>query len=118
METSVCASCKEEVVPSPPKGFWKVANVAFWVAMLLVGTAFGLIIGLNVLLVPVWCFMAGAVGVTADRASSWTCPECHAEMYPTPERAQEILAHRHRFGRRLRGDVVRRPAPAYVHRHA
>lgn len=68
------------VEPRAPRAALKILNLAFWVAMMLTSVAFGLALGLNVLLVPVWIVMGGSVGVTARRAWSWTCPECHEEM--------------------------------------
>lgn len=94
MEYARCASCKEEVVPVPPKTAWKVVSFVFWIGLLAAGTLFGCLLGLNVVLVPFWIAMAGAVGVTASRASAWTCPECHSEMAPAPELVREERARR------------------------
>jgi hypothetical protein len=69
------------VEPRAPRTPLKIVNLVFWLAMVLTATAFGLALGLNVILVPFWFFgMAGAVSVTARRAWNWTCPKCHEEM--------------------------------------
>lgn len=90
-----CRSCKGQVVPRPPKTAWKLVNVGFWIALLATGMLFGCLLGLNVVLVPVWCFMAGAVGVATHRASSWSCPKCNAELVPSAAVRDEVLAPRH-----------------------
>ncbi|MCL2723237.1 MAG: hypothetical protein FWD69_02270 [Polyangiaceae bacterium] len=89
-----CPSCKEEVMPIAPKTAWKIAVVLFWVGLLAISMLYGTLLGLNVVLVPVWCAMAGAVGVATDRATSWSCPACHAKLVPIFTTRDEAREHR------------------------
>jgi hypothetical protein len=75
-----CSSCKSDVTPVPPGTLAKLSLVGFYVASMLVSTVFSLLLGLNVILVPVAIAVGTSVGVAARRASSWTCPECKEEM--------------------------------------
>lgn len=97
MEPVACASCKQTVVPEPPSPLWMVLNVLFGIVVLLIGAVFSLILVLNIVLLPLWMvFMAGAVAVTTRRALMWRCPECHAEMFPTPAEKKRLRAARRR----------------------
>lgn len=75
-----CSSCKSNVTPVPPRTMAKLSLVGFYVAAMVVSTIFSLLLGLNVLLVPVAIAVGGAVGVAARRANSWSCPQCKEEM--------------------------------------
>jgi hypothetical protein len=87
-----CPACRTRVVPAAPKTAWKIACAVFWICALLTATAFSLLPGLNILLVPVWFGIGGAVGAAAERAYTWTCPRCHSPVTaPTPE--QLVLRH-------------------------
>jgi hypothetical protein len=89
-----CTSCKSDVVPRGPRTLWKVVTVALWVGALATSLMFSLLLGLNIVLVPLWLGIGMSVGVAARRMSSWTCPECGNELaapvagattHPTPE---------------------------------
>jgi len=58
----------------------KLSLVAFYVASLVVATIFSLLLGLNIVLVPVAIAVGCSVGVAARRASTWSCPQCKEEM--------------------------------------
>jgi hypothetical protein len=75
-----CSSCKSDVVPVRPRTLWKVLTVVFWVAALATSLVFSLLLGLNIVLVPLWLLNGMAVGVAARRMSASTCPLCNAEL--------------------------------------
>lgn len=79
-----CASCKSDVTPVPPRTMAKLSLVAFYVASLAVATAFSLLLGLNIVLVPVAVAIGCSVGVAARRANAWSCPVCKEEMAAVP----------------------------------
>ena len=83
----LCRSCKNDVTPVPPRTMAKLSLVGFYVASLLVATLFSLLLGLNIVLVPVAVAVGLSVGTAARRASSWSCPECKEEMAPAPSPA-------------------------------
>jgi hypothetical protein len=90
MERTVCTACRRRVEPVAPRTTWKVVTVLLWVATLIVGEFFGILLGLNIVLMPMWIGIALSVGVAARRASSWTCPECSEEITGyVPERERE-----------------------------
>jgi hypothetical protein len=81
-----CSSCKADVTPVPPRTTWKIMMVAFWLGALATSMMFSLLLGLNVVLVPLWLVIGMSVGIAAQRASSWSCPKCAAELAePAPE---------------------------------
>jgi hypothetical protein len=101
MSLSRCKSCKADVTPVPPRTMAKLGLVGFYVASLVVATLFSLLLGLNIVLVPVAIAVGLSVGVAARRASEWSCPQCKEEMHPAPStEAPEV-----------------RPRP-FVHAHA
>lgn len=61
----------------------KLGLVAFYVASLVVATLFSLLLGLNIVLVPVAVAVGLSVGTAARRASTWSCPQCKEEMTGT-----------------------------------
>jgi hypothetical protein len=66
-----------------------------WATSLVVAVCFSLVIGLNIVLAPAAIVIGMAVGTSARRLSSWTCPRCRAELAPRepePERALVPLA--------------------------
>lgn len=75
-----CHTCKAAVEPVAPRTIWKIGVVGFWFAAMLTATVFSLLLGLNIVLVPLWFAIGASVGVAARRASTWTCPRCHEEM--------------------------------------
>jgi hypothetical protein len=75
-----CKSCKSDVTPVPPRTMAKLGLVA----SLVVATMFSLLLGLNIVLVPVAVAVGLSVGVAARRASEWSCPQCKEEMHPAP----------------------------------
>jgi hypothetical protein len=75
-----CSSCKSDVTPVPPRTVAKLSLVGFYVAAMAVSTIFSLLLGLNIVLVPVAVAIGSAVGVAARRASAWSCPTCKEEM--------------------------------------
>lgn len=75
-----CTACKSDVTPVPPHTMAKLSLVAFYVASLVVATGFSLLLGLNVVLVPIAVAVGTSVGAAARRASSWSCPACKEEM--------------------------------------
>jgi hypothetical protein len=75
-----CRSCKRDVTPVPPRTIAKIGLVGFYVASLAVALVFSLLLGLNIVLVPVAIAVGCSVGVAARRASEWSCPECKEEM--------------------------------------
>lgn len=116
MNPSICASCKEEMVPEPPSPFWMVVNVLFGTAVLMLGAVYSLIIILNVVLLPFWMiFMAGAVAVTTRYAVTWRCPECHAPVALTPEQKHKLRLERRDARRRRTSKKNGRPALAHGH---
>lgn len=80
MTEVTCPSCGIPVEPRPPRSTWKIAVAVFWICSLLTATAFSLLLGLNVVLVPVWFAIGASVGAAAIRAGAWTCPSCHGEV--------------------------------------
>lgn len=75
-----CRSCKRDVTPVPPRTMAKLSLVAFYVASLAAALMFSLLLGLNIVLVPVAIAVGCSVGVAARRASEWSCPQCKEEM--------------------------------------
>ena len=75
-----CRSCKTDVTPVAPKTMAKIVTVGFWVAAMAISTIFSLLLGLNIVLVPVAVAIGLAVGTSARRASTWSCPQCKEEM--------------------------------------
>jgi hypothetical protein len=66
-------------------------NLGFWITSLIVAVVFSLLIGLNLILAPAAIFVGMAVGTSARRLSSWTCPRCKAELIePEPEGADLV----------------------------
>lgn len=78
-----CTTCRSDVTPVPPRTIAKLSLVGFYVASLLVATMFSLLLGLNIVLVPVAVAVGLSVGTAARRASTWSCPQCKEEM-PAP----------------------------------
>jgi hypothetical protein len=65
---------------------WKVLNVVLWIACLTVAMPLSLVIGLNILLAPLAIAIGCAVGTSARRMTSWTCPRCDSELLePEPQ---------------------------------
>lgn len=85
-----CRNCHEDVVPLRPKATAKLINFAFWIAALVTATAFSLLLGLNVVLVPMWFGIGMAVGTSAERLAAWSCPSCKAEMIVPDDVAHEL----------------------------
>ena len=75
-----CSACKSDVSPTPPRTIAKLSLVAFYVASMAVSTIFSLLLGLNIVLVPVAIAVGFSVGVAARRANAWSCPKCKEEM--------------------------------------
>ena len=75
-----CSACKSDVTPIPPRTMAKLSLVGFYVASMVVSTIFSLLLGLNIVLVPVAIAVGWSVGVAARRANAWSCPECKEEM--------------------------------------
>ncbi|MBX3232782.1 MAG: hypothetical protein KIT84_43675 [Labilithrix sp.] len=75
-----CHACKCHVTPVKPRTMWKVGVVAFWITSLVVAVGFGSIVGLSLFLAPVAIAVGMAIGTSARRLSSWTCPRCDAEL--------------------------------------
>jgi hypothetical protein len=86
----LCHSCRCHVDPSPPKTAWKIATMAFWISASVVAILFSIPIGLNLVLAPAAIVVGMAIGTAARRMSSWTCPECHAELVE-PEPQTEVV---------------------------
>lgn len=81
-----CHACKCHVTPVAPKTTWKILTVALWVTTLAVAIAFSVIIGINLVLMPMAVAIGMALGVSTRRMSSWTCPRCSAELIePEPQ---------------------------------
>lgn len=87
MESVRCSTCHAVVTPVEPSSTWRVLNVIFWTFGILTGVGFGLLLGLNLVLVPLWLGAGMAIGASARRASGYTCPVCHAEVIPPVEAA-------------------------------
>lgn len=108
MDTAHCRHCRGRMPALAPRVGWSALNVVMWTATLVTGMAFGLLIGLDVLLVPLWLGMAGAVSYTAQRAASWRCAYCKEEIaapiVTVPDRPARVPATSPHFG--------------LVHRHA
>lgn len=82
----LCHRCRTHVTPKPPKTAFKVLNVGFWIASLIVATGFSLLLGLNLVLAPMAIIIGMSIGASARRLTSWTCPRCNAELIePEPE---------------------------------
>jgi len=96
-----CSSCKKNVTPTAPRTMWKIVNIVFWVFLLAFAGAASAIIGLNLVLAPSAIALGLAIGTSARRAASWTCPVCNEEM-AQPARVEPA------------GVVVRPHAPAYA----
>ena len=75
-----CNTCKSDVTPVPPRTMAKLGLVAFYVASLSVAMLFSILLGLNIVLVPVAVAIGCSVGVAARRASEWSCPQCKEFM--------------------------------------
>lgn len=75
-----CHACKCHVTPVKPRTMWKVASVVLWGTSLVVAIAFSVFAGLNLLLLPMAIVVGMAVGTSARRLSSWTCPRCDTEL--------------------------------------
>lgn len=99
-----CSSCKSDVVPVKPRTRWKILTVAFWIGALATSLVFSLLLGLNIVLVPLWLVNGMAVGIAARRLASYSCPVCHAEMAAPP--AAEPTTE----DRATQGRLVPRPA--------
>ena len=94
MDHVTCSACTEDVVPRPPsRAFWGPI-VTFWAFSLLFGVGAALT-GWTLILMLAWLFMACSVGVMAQRATSYTCPECSSAVVP-PASATPAAAHGHR----------------------
>lgn len=88
-----CHACKCHVTPVRPRTTWKVITVAFWISTLVVAMPFSLLLGLNLVLAPLAIAIGAAVGTSARRLSSWTCPRCSAELYePEPQTVLDPVA--------------------------
>jgi hypothetical protein len=77
-----CHVCKVNVTPVRPKTTWKILTVTFWIVTLflsiaLTGFAFA---GLQLILVPLALGIGMALGASARRLTSWTCPRCSTEL--------------------------------------
>jgi hypothetical protein len=107
-----CHCCRVHVTPTPPKTMWKIALVGFWVGSMIVSTLFSLALGLNLLLAPAAIFIGCAIGTSARRLNSWTCPRCSTELvepqtepapaafvmpYDAYEEAELARGHHHPF---------------------
>ena len=91
MDHVTCSACCEDVVPRPPnRAFWGLI-VTFWAFSLLFGVGAALT-DWGLLMMLAWLFMASAVGVMAQRATSYTCPECGSAVTP-PIDATGAAAH-------------------------
>jgi endogenous inhibitor of DNA gyrase (YacG/DUF329 family) len=81
MDRVRCPTCAGEVVPRPPsRAFWGLI-VSFWAFSLLFGIGAAMT-GWSVVLLVGWLLMACTVGVMAQRATSFTCPDCGASVVP------------------------------------
>ncbi len=97
-----CSSCKKNVTPTAPRTMWKVVTLVFWIAAMAFAGFFSIIIGLNLVLAPAAIVVGMAIGTSARRAASWTCPRCGAEM------AEPVSVERGPEG------VIRPHAPAWT----
>jgi hypothetical protein len=95
-----CRSCNRDVVPVRPRSGAKILNFTFWIASLATATAFSLLLGLDVVLVPLWFAIGMSVGTSAARLRAWSCPACKSEVVVPPEMELE-LRRRPREHRRL-----------------
>ena len=94
MEHVTCSACREDVVPrAPSRAFWGLI-VSFWAFSLLFGIGAALT-GWSLILMLAWLFMASSVGVMAQRATSYTCPECGSAVVPP---TSETPSTTHGFG--------------------
>ncbi len=88
MEYMSMHPAKKRVVPVPPKTSWKRSSRSpFWIGLLAVGTLFGCLLGLNVVLVRSGSpWRARSASRRTARASELDVPlRCHSEMAPAPE---------------------------------
>jgi hypothetical protein len=91
MDHVTCSACNEDVVPkAPSRAFWGLI-VTFWAFSLLFGLGAALT-GWSLILMLAWLFMACSVGVMAQRATSFTCPECGSAVTP-PASATHAATH-------------------------
>jgi hypothetical protein len=79
-EVMNCHACKCHVTPVPPKTTWKLLSVACWATTLVVAIAFSAFVGIQLLLLPFAIAAGFAVGASARRLTSWTCPRCKTEL--------------------------------------
>lgn len=98
MDHVVCSHCHQDVAPSAPRSLWKLGTVFFWVVAMVTATVFSLLLGLNLVLVPLWLPIGLAVGVAARRAATATCPVCGEELSGR-EMASARLPRRREAGR-------------------
>lgn len=81
MDQVTCSACREDVSPRPPsRAFWGLI-VTFWAFSLLFGIG-AAVSGWSLMLMLGWLFMACSVGVMAQRATAYTCPECGSAVAP------------------------------------
>jgi hypothetical protein len=76
----LCHCCRVHVTPTRPRTMWKIALVGFWAGSMIISTLFSLALGLNLLLAPAAIFIGCAIGTSARRLNSWTCPRCSTEL--------------------------------------
>lgn len=94
MDHVSCSACNEDVVPRPPsRTFWGLI-VSFWAFSLFFGIGAALT-GWSVMLLLGWLLMACTVGVMAQRATSYTCPECGSSVVPPASATGPGRAHGH-----------------------
>ena len=92
-----CSACCEDVVARPPsRSFWGLI-VSFWVFSLVFGIG-AAISGWSAVLLVAWLLMACTVGVMAQRATSYTCPQCGSSLAPPADAGGTTtgIAHQHR----------------------
>src|SRR5688500_8071341 len=95
MDHVTCSACREDVGPRPPsRAHWGLI-VTYWAVSLLFGNGAAMT-GWSLILMLGWLFMACSVGVMAQRATSYTCPECGSAVVP-PTSATHAATH----GRRV-----------------
>ncbi|MBX3192033.1 MAG: hypothetical protein KF819_33895 [Labilithrix sp.] len=96
MSTVRCSCCGEIVEPRAPRTAWKLLNLFFWVGSLAVSTLFAVLLGLDVLLLPVAVAISFSIGTSARAAYGWSCPVCHDSL-PAPPEAATAERPRRRF---------------------
>ena len=83
MDHVSCSACRRDVAPRPPnRAYWGLV-ATFWAFSLVFGIG-AAIAGWSFLLLLAWLLLACTVGVIAQRATSWTCPECSATVTAPP----------------------------------